>query len=201
MSRSKRLRSGLRISISTLNSLWPAPHHFHRSSSIVLVSLNTSTTYKPLHVSMPLMQRLWDKAQSHTSCASVGNVLQSPLTQEMMLLRIKTDVRIRKQQWLVPKDLDSAFSLAQGDSCVPDMTSCIRTLYPGNFNPTIEISSQTFMALIVQQQEIFTIRQVKHLRSSNPSHGQGAEARSITAAEDGQTTVDVVSLQGELHAL
>lgn len=42
------------------------------------------------------------------------------------------------------------------------------------------------MALIVQQQEIVTIRQVKHRRSSTPSHDQGAEASSMTAAEDGQ---------------
>lgn len=75
------------------------------------------------------------KAQIRTSCASVDNVMQSPLAQETMLSEVKADIRIWKQQWLVPKYSDSVFSLARGHSCVLDMTPCIGTLYPGNFTP------------------------------------------------------------------
>lgn len=46
-----------------------------------------------------------------------------------------------------------------------------------------------------------TIKQVKYLRSSSLGQGQGPKAYSIEIAEDRQTTVNTVSVQGGLHTL
>ena len=66
-----RLITWLCVFISTVNGLWPAPHHFHHGSSVVWVSSDIRMEYEPLRASMPLLQWLWDKAQSHPLLALV----------------------------------------------------------------------------------------------------------------------------------
>ena len=184
-----------------VHALRPAPQEYHHGSSIVWVSSDLQMVYEPLQQPLHSTQWLWDTVRGMTGLA------QAALGEIPGLERLRIESTSTSNNASQPGPDTSEKAHVSSDHLLQDAFERMKhnliekNFVPRKFHPRQADFEPDKDSPDHQVVEIIIIKQVKTIKFASSGYSQNPEAYSIQIEEDGRATIEIISLQGGLHAL